>query len=204
MPSTEFIISTLTNLVNDYKYFSIIWHLFFFALIIFIYNKNKPSNKITSIILIIPLLSVSMFAIIQKNPFNSIIFGLLFIVLLIIGLKLSDEKIKISINFWTISGLILIAFGWIYPHFLNSNFILYLIMAPIGIIPCPTLSIIIGFALLLNGFDSKLWTITLSLIGIFYGLTGTLALKVYIDIILLAGSVILMSMAIFKIKKRNI
>jgi hypothetical protein len=52
----------------------------------------------------------------------------------------------------TAIGVSMIAFGWLYPHFLESHpATTYLFAAPTGVIPCPTLSLVIGFALLSGG-----------------------------------------------------
>jgi hypothetical protein len=68
---------------------------------------------------------------------------------------------------------------------------MYLIAAPMGLIPCPTLSTVIGLTLLFQSFNSTRWTIVLALIGLFYGLFGVVRLHVYIDVILVIGSVLL-------------
>ena len=53
---------------------------------------------------------------------------------------------------------------------------------------CPTLSIVIGLALITGGLDSRLWTSILTAAGLFYGLFGALRLGVTIDFVLLLGA----------------
>jgi len=60
------------------------------------------------------------------------------------------------------------------------------------LIPCPTLSFTIGFAMLANGFSSRVWSIVLVIIGVFYGLFGALRLGVHLDFVLLAGTLLLL------------
>ncbi len=87
----------------------------------------------------------------------------------------------------------MIIFGLVYPHFLNTDsFFKYLYASPAGLIPCPTLSLLIGFALLYNGFGSQSITITLIAFGLFYGIFGVLKLTVYLDLFLLFGTVTLL------------
>ncbi|MFO7670922.1 MAG: hypothetical protein R6W31_14800 [Bacteroidales bacterium] len=86
-------------------------------------------------------------------------------------------------------GILMIVFGLIYPHFITSDsFVKYLYASTAGIIPCPTLSIIIGFLLLYNGFGSQAITLTLVIFGLFYGIFGVLKLAVYLDIFLIFGA----------------
>ena len=83
----------------------------------------------------------------------------------------------------------MIAFGWTYPHFLNvANPLEYFYAAPTGIIPCPTLSIIIGFTLALGGLRSRSWCLVLAAVGFYYGFFGALWLGVKVDWILLLAA----------------
>jgi hypothetical protein len=86
----------------------------------------------------------------------------------------------------------MVVFGLIYPHFLHTDSILkYLYASPAGLIPCPTLSILVGFALIYNGFGSQPMTIAIFIFGLFYGLFGVLKLAVYPDLFLLFGTITL-------------
>jgi hypothetical protein len=71
----------------------------------------------------------------------------------------------------------------------------------LGLIPCPTLSVFIGFTLLFHGFGSKKWMLSAALIGLFYGIFGVLRLKVYLDVALIAGALFLLVYA-FSIRKQ--
>jgi len=62
-------------------------------------------------------------------------------------------------------------------------------IAHAGLIPCPTLSILIGFLLLYNGFGSQSLTLTFIVIGLFYGIFGVMKLAVYLDIFVAIGSI---------------
>ncbi len=69
-----------------------------------------------------------------------------------------------------------------------------------GLIPCPTLSILIGFLLLYNGFGSQSLTLTFIVFGLFYGIFGVLKLAVYLDIFLVFGAVSLLVKYILSLK----
>jgi hypothetical protein len=82
-------------------------------------------------------------------------------------------------------------FGWVYPHFLeDSTPIVYLYAAATGLIPCPTLSIVIGLTLLLGGLRSRPWCLVLTIVGLFYGTFGAGQLGVNIDWVLLFGALV--------------
>ena len=52
---------------------------------------------------------------------------------------------------------------------------------PTGLVPCPTLSIVIGLALIVEGLDSRIWTsVLVGATGVFYGIFGAVRLGVTI------------------------
>jgi hypothetical protein len=80
-----------------------------------------------------------------------------------------------------------------YPHFINVNsFFEYLYASPVGLIPCPTLSILIGIILIFNPLGSPANTLSFIVFGLFYGLFGVFKLGVVIDVFLIFGSLSLL------------
>lgn len=193
MPTKEQILESLLSITNNYSIVAIIWHIAFYLLIAFLISKWVPSNKMLIIMLCLPLLSVSFFAWSSGNPFNGSLFLILVILVILFGLKASSGPLLLSSFPFLFIGFIMVIFGLIYPHFLNTeSFIEYFYASPAGLIPCPTLSIVIGFALIFNGFGSQSVTITLIAFGLFYGIFGVLKLAVYLDIFLLFGTLSLL------------
>ena len=89
------------------------------------------------------------------------------------------------------------SFGWVYPLFLESPSLLtYLYAAPTGLIPCPTLSIVIGLTVILSGLGSRLFSLLLGVSGVFYGIFGSARLGVMIDLVLLAGALLILFLAL--------
>jgi hypothetical protein len=155
MPKTEDIINGLQTIVNEYSTFAIIWHAVFYLLLAAIIFKWQPSNKSLALILCLPLLSVAVFAWLTGNPFNGILFSVLTILVLIFGLKASNQSIEVSQVPFQVIGILMIVFGLIYPHFITGDPLLkYLYASPAGLIPCPTLSIVIGILLVFSGLGS--------------------------------------------------
>jgi hypothetical protein len=91
---------------------------------------------------------------------------------------------------WAVAlGALLVAFGWIYPHFLErEGWFVYLYAAPLGVIPCPTLSALVGGTLIAGGFGLGAWRLILALAASFYAVFGVLRLGVFIDAVLFAGA----------------
>lgn len=57
-----------------------------------------------------------------------------------------------------------------------------------GLIPCPTLSAIIGMTVVFGGLGSRSWSTVLAALAVFYGVYGAAVLGVTIDWVLAAGA----------------
>jgi len=193
MPDKEAILSGLQKIVNDYSTIAIIWHILFYALVVALIAKWLPSNRFLALLFCLPVLSVAVMAFMTGNPFNGILFSLLTLLLFIFGLRATVQPLQVSQIIFMVIGILMIVFGLFYPHFTQGDsFMKYFYASPAGLIPCPTLSIIIGFLLLYNGLGSQAITLLMVIYGLFYGLFGTLRLAVYPDIFLIFGSVSLL------------
>jgi apolipoprotein N-acyltransferase len=196
MPTPSDIIEGLSAIVKNFKWIAIAWHILFAVVVVLFFTGWRPKRKFAAFALSVPLLSVSVLAWIKNNPFSGIVFLLFAVLLAVVGLRLPDEKVQRGVPWAFGIGILMIIFGWIYPHFLESGkWFEYLYAAPTGLIPCPTLSITIGFALLANGLSSRLWSFLLAFIGLFYGLFGVIRLGVHLDVGVLIGSLALVLLA---------
>lgn len=179
---------------------AVLWHLYFGVLAV-LFISSPPSKQRIGILLAIPLLSVSLLAWISSNPFNGTIFALFAVALVTVSMLTSAIPAHKSSLTLRILGGSLFLFGWIYPHFLRAPSILsYLHSSPTGLIPCPSLSMIIGLALIFNGLSFS-YSLILGLAGVFYGIFGAFRLRVRIDLVLLIGSLILLSISILRTHK---
>ena len=89
-------------------------------------------------------------------------------------------------------GVLLVAFGWTYPHFLKAeSWTAYVYATPFGLLPCPTLSTAIGVTLVFGVLRSAPWSTVLAVAGITYGAIGVFSLGVTLDYGLLAGATVL-------------
>jgi hypothetical protein len=139
-----------------------------------------------------PVVSVSAVAWAAGNPFNGTTFAVLALLLIGIARALPEEAVDIASRTVLLPGAVLIAFGSTYPHFLAANhWTAYIYAAPFGLLPCPTLSAVIGLTLVLGLWQSQSWGLTLAIAGGIYGVIGVFALGVVLDYGLVAGALLL-------------
>jgi len=192
MPTTEQILAGLRIITNTWWPLAVFWHIYFAAIVIALISGVRPNKRLCGILLSLPILSVSFVAWFSSNPFNGIIYALIGILFIYFSIKLPREKASIAPLWILIPGIIMFIFGWIYPHFLEyASSFAYLYAAPTGLIPCPTLSIVIGLLLIFNGLGSRALMFTLGIVGLYYGITGVAQLGVLIDLVLLIGAIII-------------
>ncbi|HEY1304276.1 MAG TPA: hypothetical protein VGF24_12035 [Vicinamibacterales bacterium] len=189
MPSADAILERLTATANDWRTLAIVWHVLVAGLILTIVTGQRVPNRITASLLVLPVLSVCALAWIAGNPVNSVIFGALSLVLLMTVRRLPSGPVRLASVTSVWAGALLIAFGWVYPHFLEAtHWTIYLLAAPTGLLPCPTLATVIGFTVMLESLHAVAWRTTLVGAAIVYGVAGLLWLGVAIDVGLLAGA----------------
>ena len=201
MPTADQILNGLWEIANIWKIVSILWHIYFGAFVVVLAMGVRPSKRIAGLLLGLPLLSVSVFAWLSSNPFNGAVFAVVGIVLLLIAAKLKRDSVQVTSLWSLIPGALLFAFGWIYPHFLNtSSYLPYLYAAPVGIIPCPTLILGIGAMLVLDNLGSRSLSIILGIAGLLYGIMGVAYLHIMPDWALIFGAALILIYSTKRIK----
>jgi hypothetical protein len=176
--------------VNQYTAVAVAWHVVILAGLVLLGFGWRPSNRLGAVALGAPALSVSGFAFTSGNPFNGTVFALLAIALAIAGSGAPQAPVRLAAPWATGAGALLIAFGLVYPHFLEGTTPLrYFYAAPTGLIPCPTLSLLIGFSLVADGFQRRAVPLLLGVVGLLYGVFGVFRLGVHLDVVLAVGAV---------------
>ncbi len=197
MPSPQTIIEQLTLASNSAAGVAIGWHVAIAVAIAAIILGWRPSNRAAGAMLATPIVSASAVAFAFGNPFNGSILAALALTLVLLAPGLGPVRVARGSAVATTVGMLMVGFGSFYPHFVAGGTPLaYLYAAPTGLIPCPTLSLVIGFALLAGGLGSPAWSIVLAAVGLFYGLFGVARLRVTLDIPLIVGAATLLTAAI--------
>lgn len=197
MPAPEDILVGLAEIANSRREFAIIWHVYFAILAAVLAVGMRPTKSISGVLLVLPLFSVGFLAWRTGNPFNGTVFILAGAILSVIALRFSRTPIEIGSRWMVSAGALMFIFGWTYPHFLDtSSYVPYVYAAPTGLIPCPTLSIIIGSTLIVDGLGSGAWSLVLGATGVFYGVFGAFVLGVTLDLVLLICAALLIGMVL--------
>jgi hypothetical protein len=153
----------------------------------------RPPTRVAANVLSAPLLSVSVAAWAWGNPFNGTAFATLFLFLIALANRLSEEPVHFGTPVVATLGAAFLAFGCGYPHFLETDCLTtYAYAAPLGILPCPTLSAVIGGTLIFGLLGSAMWSITLAAAGLVYGAIGVFVLGVQLDYVLLVATSVLL------------
>jgi hypothetical protein len=201
VPSATRIHEDLTTIANDAAPLALVWHVLFAIAGLFLFAGWKPSRRMAAALLTLPLVSVGVLAWAFGNPFNGTIFLALALALLAAGARLDEASIRRGPPLAIRVGILMALFGWVYPHFLEAGSPLrYLYAAPTGIVPCPTLAIVIGLALIGDGIGMARWSVLLGTAGVFYALFGTFGLGVEIDLLLLVGAAALIVRASWPVR----
>jgi hypothetical protein len=200
MPTVTEILAGVTALATQAIAAAIAWHVVLAAVLVALALGWRPSQRTAGALLALPVASVAVAALASGNPFNGIVCAAAAVAMVALALRGAREPVSRGPWWlWTV-GAALLAYGWVYPHFLEAraleNPTIYLYAAPFGLLPCPTLSVVIGLALLGGGVGLRGFRLALAGFGVFYGLFGVLRLGVLLDVGLLAGALVLAATAL--------
>ncbi|HYE82076.1 MAG TPA: hypothetical protein VEG39_07910 [Clostridia bacterium] len=182
----EVILNFLPMVANKYLLLNAIMHILIYGVLAMVFLSGSKWKRIAfDSMIVLLLVSVAAISILNGNPFNFLTFTILS-VFAVIELFKAENDIKFDVfSLNTLACIAIILVGLWYPHFANTHPVLMLLLAPTGIIPCPTLMVVLGLLnLVYPKINRGLYTVT-SLMGVFYGATGIFMLKVTLDVPLL-------------------
>ncbi len=191
MPSAESILAGLTRIANDAFVLAVVWHAILASILVF-FALRGPLPRAGTVLASAPLASVSALAWAFGNPFNGAVFALLAASLAVLG-ALRHEGDPPRPTWARVAGALLLAYAWVYPHFLELGPLAYLVGAPMGLVPCPTLALVLGLALLGVVRARRAWSFVLAGAGVLYATIGVLRLGVVLDVPLFMGAVALLA-----------
>jgi hypothetical protein len=192
MPSSAAILEGLTTIAHEWRTVALGWHLVFATVALIVLSGGRPSTRLVALLLAAPVISVGALAWQSGNPFNGTVFAILALALVRLAFHFPNDPIAFASRPLVVTGTVLIGFGWVYPHFLEARpWTSYFYQAPLGLVPCPTLSVVVGVSLMLRSLAAKAWATTVASAALVYGVIGVFALGVAIDMVLLAGAIVL-------------
>jgi hypothetical protein len=192
MPTPSGILDNLTTIANQALALAVVWHVLAGGVIAVVFLGWRPSARLAALLMAAPAMTVSALAFASGNLFNGAAFAVLVLLLLTLASRAGAGRVQGGDGWATWIGGALVAYALVYPHFLGSHSAaLYLVAAPVGLLPCPTLSLMIGFTLLAGEGLTDGWRTTLFAFGVFYALFGIVRLGVWLDAGLLIGAVTL-------------
>lgn len=185
----DVILSGLVSIANDWTWLAIGWHFLLAVLLVLLVAGWRPSARALGGVLNTMVVSVSAVAWLSGNPFNGATFAVLAGVLTWAARRRSSAPLHFVERPWTFVGAGLITFGATYPHFVAADsWTTYLYAAPMGLLPCPTLVVVIGVTLLVQDLHSTPWSTAVAVAGVIYGGFGVFRLGVQLDWALLVAS----------------
>jgi hypothetical protein len=189
MPPGSEILLGLSLAANQWRYVAIAWHVALGVSLFAIAAGWRPSTRVAAYALIAPLSSVALTAFAFGNVVNGTVFAALSLALGTVARLLSNAPIHTPSRVIAIVAALLVAFGSAYPHFLDTNhWTEYVYAAPLGLLPCPTLSAVTGLSIACGQVGSRAWALTLATASVVYGAIGVFVLGVTLDYVLLAGA----------------
>jgi hypothetical protein len=198
VPRSREIESSLTHIANDLVAVAILWHVVLVGVSVLIIAGFRPDRREAAGASCVPLWSVALVAWCYENPFNASLVGALAAVLTVATFFVPAASIVLPPRWAVLVGCASIAFAWVYPHFLAGSrpAIVYLVAAPLGLLPCPTLAFAVGVALVTGLPAGRGPSLALGVVGVFYALFGALKLGVVVDFGLLASAGALLLLAL--------
>lgn len=189
MPSSADILASLTRIARESVASAMAWHVVVALGAFALLAGWRPSRRVASVALSAPLGSVAIHAWAFSNPFNGAVFTIGALLLGVLARRAPAERATLGRPWAVTLGGCLVLFAWLYPHFLApSNLLTYTYAAPLGTIPCPSLALVTGVALVGDGLAGGGWKLVLASMAAFYALCGVLRLGVLMDVTLLAGA----------------
>lgn len=188
MPSSAEILALLSRMANELTIVAIGWQLVVFAAVIAVLFGWQPSRRLATTLLAMPALSVGAVSLAYGSWFNGISFAVLALTLIGLSGRQPAEPSTVTRGWPVYAGIAMLVFGLNYTHFFDWEAGNFVYASPVGVIPCPTLALLAGIALLTRGFQSRAVMVAIAAWSTFYALFGLMRLHVTLDVLLGVGA----------------
>ena len=192
MPTADTILTGLTGIANDWRWLAAGWHAVLAGFVAMLVGGWRPSRRTAGVLLVTPVASVGAVGAFSGNPFNGAMFLALAVALAGAAARAGNVPVAYASRAWIARGGALVLFGALYPHFLETeSWAAYLVASPFGLLPCPTLSVVIGMTLIFANLSPGLWNVALFAAGLLYAGIGVFGLGVALDWALFVATALL-------------
>lgn len=192
MPSADAILAQAAQIAEMGFELAFVLHVAAAAALAMLLAGWRPSRRTVGLIAAAPMSTVSACAFTVGNPFNGAIFAALALVLGGLALRATPEAAQPGPAWASLVGGALVVLALFYPHFLETRSALaYVVGAPTGLIPCPTLALASGLYLLADAPAGKTAALVLAAAAMFYGFVGVAQLGIWLDVGLLLAALAL-------------
>jgi hypothetical protein len=182
VPTPEAVLAGLTRIANEWRWLAVAWHGALFLLLAAFAAGWRPSVRTIGALLAAPVASVGVLAWLSGNPFNGTVFLVLTVMLALGAWRRPDAPVVFDTPAWIARGAVIVAFGAIYPHFVQTtSWAASLVASPFGLVPCPTLAVVAGLTVIIANLRTGRWTMPLFAAGLLYAAFGVFRLGVQLD-----------------------
>lgn len=199
----DVILAAAASIANEWRALAGAWHIIVAALCAIVWRRRVDGRAIAAALSLMPF-SVAAMAAWSGNPFNATMFAAAGLAMMTLAATSVSAQLRLADARDVAAGAIMCSLGWAYPHFLDGPAWQYLYAAPLGLLPCPTLALLMGVSLLADSLGSRAWAILLGSMGMLYGLMGVFVLRVTIDWWLIAGAAVLLARAATPLRVESI
>jgi hypothetical protein len=191
MPAPHQILEQLTRLATEGRMLGLIWHLALLVGLALVVAKKWESRASLAVAAVFPMFTASLVAFAVGNWVNGLVLDLGALTMVVISRKFTGTPIEIGRPIPFTVGVATMLYAVFYTHFTSIHSWTDVWMTPIGVLPCPTMALVIGLGLMAGGFRSRAWSLTAAVLGLGYSLFGVFVLKVQWDLGLFAASVVM-------------
>ncbi len=192
------IVSGLLVLANEHRTTALFWHAVLLAALLWVAcARARPPRVVVAMLLMTPVVSAATLALLHVHRFNGVALTVLLALLgaAVIQVPALPVERARGLGWWL--GWLLVALAAGYPHFAQVPAAWqYALYAPLGVLPCPTLALLVGGSLLTSGLQSRAWCMAVSAFALAYGMLGAFWLGVWLDLALVIGALALLAFSL--------
>jgi predicted CoA-binding protein len=197
MSNRDLLLNELTLLANGRIYVALFWHVVLYAALAWaMLSRRGPARSAVALLLLTPVVSATTLAWLRGDLAHALWLTALIAALSVVTIHLPSTPPERTHGWRAWLGWAALALAASYPHYVQvEHASAYLLYAPLGVLPAPTLALLLGASLLLGGLGSRAWSYAVSACAFGVGVLGAFVLEVWIDLALVVAALALLGTA---------